>query len=297
MKSVFYLIFIPLFLSGQVSLETQLSKRTLRVGDQLNLTISVVCPTDKSVKFNELTPESDAMTVINEEISSESITYTLAFWEVGEYKIPGIPINILSHGQLETTLVTDPETVVVESLLKDENAQIREIKGMHEVWLHTPYRNYILLFIVIISGIALWMILRKRQKTVVKAEKWQKPADSPLVRAKKRLEKLECPYPVTHESCESYYLELTSIIKEFLENEFYFKAMEMTTEEINNYLTTAIDDNKLRKDTHQLLCSSDLSKFAKHIPEDKKFQNDKDRTLSILENYHRRIEKEIFTKH
>jgi len=280
---------------GQVSVETQISERTVRVGDQLTLTISVTCPKDKSVKFSELTPESNGMSVLSEEITPESITYTLVFWEVGEFKIPGISFDILYHGQIESTLMTDPEVVLVESILTDQNEQIRDIKGMHEIQLHSPYLKYLFVLGIILSAIAIWVILRKRRKPVVKAEKWQKPKDSPRVRARKRLENLNCPYPITNKNSETFYLELTSIFKEYLENEFFFKAMEMTTGEIYTYLSASTDDEQLLEDTHQLLSSSDLSKFAKHIPEREKFQNDKVWISTIIDTFYQKIEKDLFT--
>ncbi|MFQ6610006.1 MAG: hypothetical protein ACE5D7_04310, partial [Fidelibacterota bacterium] len=288
---VIFLILFTVSAFSQISVDTKLSDRTLRVGDQLTLTVTVTCPNENSVRFSELTPETDAMSVLKEEITPESITYTLAFWEIGEFTIPGISFDILKHGQLESTFVTDPELITIESMITDSNDQIRDIKGMHEVQLRSPYLKYVFLTGILFSLFLIWFILKKKNKAVVKAEKWQKPKEPPRIHALKRLETLNCPYPINTKSCEIFYLELTSILKEYLENELFFKAMEMTTEEIKDYLSKTMDDTVLLNETIALLSSSDLSKFAKHIPNSETFQNDKNRLKEIINAFYQRVEK------
>ena len=63
-----------------------------------------------------------------------------------------------------------------------------------------------------------------------------------------------------------YYIELSDIVREYMENRFHFPALESTTDEIMLQVQKHLADEKMIADVRVLLETSDLVKFAKHHP-------------------------------
>ncbi len=279
------LLFLISMTAAQVTLESYIEKDNLLIGDQTVLTIKAKVPDSLTVTFHELVPESDDITVVSEEIFPDSIRFTLAFWEPGEFDIPGIQVDILNRGKTENTLVTNPVHVVVKSVLKGEAGNLRDIKGMHEVRLGNPWIKVIYAGLFLLSLTLLYYFWKKRTKSVEKAEKWVKPKDPPHIAAKKELESLKPPYPVTRKSSEKYYLRLSEIFRKFIEEEFFIKALEMTTGELKEYLKKIPVKDETYSVTIDLLSRADLSKFAGNMPAPEQFSKDKTLAEQLIDTY------------
>jgi hypothetical protein len=85
--------------------------------------------------------------------------------------------------------------------------------------------------------------------------------------ALRRLEALQGAGYLEAGDFKTFYSELSEIIREYMENRFQIRALEMTTEEFLVHLTK---DNSLTREQQLLLREflnySDLVKFAKHLP-------------------------------
>jgi hypothetical protein len=132
------------------------------------------------------------------------------------------------------------------------------------------------------AGTALWFLVKKlikwqsKRATLqdVQEETYCEPAD---VIALRRLTSLEQSDALANGSFKRYYQELSECTREYLENRFQIRALEMTTEEFFHYVPST---GKLQSGTLQLLReflqNADLVKFARFIPDRKKAQDDLD---------------------
>ncbi len=288
------LIFIAGVFPQQIQLESTVEPDTITVGDHVRLTVTADVAAGKAVNFPELVSQSEEMTIINRILTENSVTYILAFWEIGALEIPGIPVEILENGQISATLVTDPVPVTVTSVL-DVNAQdIRHIKGLHAVKINQSQTLFLLVLLAVSVALTI-LFFRKRQRKIERAQRWTKPADPPHIHAARQLEALKKPALLTPETAESFYLELSSIFRQYLENEFFFRAMEMTTTELEDFLKTVTRDDTIGSDTMNLLQRSDLSKFARHIPGYEAMDQDVVLTQSLIDRYHQLVHNGIET--
>ncbi|MBT3251030.1 MAG: hypothetical protein HN729_00880 [Candidatus Marinimicrobia bacterium] len=281
-----FLFVLPSFAFSSIILESKLSSENIRIGDHIELSIQVMNLETETVSFKSLTIDDSFASVIKEEIKLESIIYTIVMWETGEFEIPAIPIDILERGRTKMTLLTDPLTIIVNSNISAEGDGLKDIKGMHDINISNPYLKFIYLVCVLLSAAALYFLYRRREVHIQKAEKWVKPKDPPFIHAKKSLEILNCPYPINRKVSEEYYVEISRIFREYFENEFFVKALEMTTVEIRDYLHEMILDDKIVEETITMLQKFDMSKFAGHTPENTEFDNDKEHTLKLITIYH-----------
>ncbi|MBC8479234.1 MAG: hypothetical protein H8D46_02120 [FCB group bacterium] len=271
---------------GQIRLETSVTPDSVTVGDRVQLKIQAVLPEGQVANFPNLESESEAMTVIGKELAGNSAVYLLTFWEVGAAVIPEIEIQIFDNGKLITSLSTKPFNITIYSVLDESATDIRDIKGMQDVKLDRGWLYYLYISLILLSAAAAYLFWRRRSREIRKAEKWVAPPDPPHVHAVKQLEALTRPYPITVETAELYYLELSRIFREFIEHDFYVKALEMTTSEFNDYLGSLNLEGDLLQRTHHLISMSDLSKFARHVPDETQFDNDKKEVISLVNSYH-----------
>jgi hypothetical protein len=108
--------------------------------------------------------------------------------------------------------------------------------------------------------IAFVLLLRRRTKTDQDQIKPMQPYPSGYEVAIKKLSQLRADSAVTD---KQFYVRLSYILREFIENQWYLRALEMTTDEIeDNKWNIRCSESDYRK-IHAFLVRADLIKFAK----------------------------------
>jgi len=103
----------------------------------------------------------------------------------------------------------------------------------------------------------------------------------PYIIAKNKIKFLKIKNPKSQIEAGTFYSELTYIVKEFLENQFFIKTIEMTTDEIkHNKKMIGFDNNGLNK-IIKVLERADLIKFAKLFPS----ENDINMDLTVVDQF------------
>jgi len=190
--------------------------------------------------------------------------YIFQPFHTGEYTFPELEFNVKSGDGFET-LRTDEFQLIVESVLADSSSIVRDIAApitiSPGVW---DYLLPLLLLALLIAGIIYLVKLLKR-KPEADNEIPEIVDDRPayqialeLLREMKRREYLKTG------DFLSYYFRLSYILRFFVERQFKFQAVEMTTSEIRNKLVT--DDFKEKSEIMKFLQFADMVKFAKFIP-------------------------------
>ncbi len=168
-------------------------------------------------------------------------------------------------------------SVEIVSVIEDgeEPEDIKDIAG--PVNLPMDYTPHILLGVGIIvaigAGIATYILLRRREREVEEApprpaheiayEQLQGIAEAELVEARE---------------IDRYYVLLSAVVRQYLENRFGFHAPEMTTEEfLQAAASEPVDDSTLLQDHRTLLrdflTESDLVKFARYGPDERQMNS------------------------
>ena len=95
----------------------------------------------------------------------------------------------------------------------------------------------------------------------------------PYDRAKLALKKLDESHYLEHQNMKDYYSELTFIIRKYLDEKVYDRALESTTDELIKRLTLLKEGNQVDlskediKNLESILKRADLVKFAKSAPD------------------------------
>jgi hypothetical protein len=266
--------------NSQVTATAEADKTAVSIGDKVKYSIIVTAPKEYDIRFPAF-GDNLADFSIKDFGSSESgiFTRTLSEWyvldtyETGTLSIPEVTVQYREKDSDEWhEIVVDEIKVEVLSLLgdKDKNAAIRDIRGPRS--LSDLKYLYITLAVIIAAVIIALIILyiKKRKK----AEEIIAPPRPAHEIAYEALTALKNKDLTGTGKVKEYYFELSDIVRHYLENRFYLKAPEMTTEE---FLSQLRETDQLRPDhkglLREFLSNCDLVKFAKYLPEEKEIES------------------------
>jgi hypothetical protein len=108
-----------------------------------------------------------------------------------------------------------------------------------------------------------WLYLRLRDNKPVIAHIKIVRRLLPHQKAMKEIEQIKADKMVSSENQKEYYTKLTDTLRKYIEERYGFSAMEMTSTEIIERLTSAGDQQSL-DELRQLFTTADLVKFAKY---------------------------------
>jgi hypothetical protein len=262
--------------SGKLPLEVSVSvdKDKITIGDKITYTLIVQADKDIEIEFPQVLPETFKGFAIKDFGSSEKRwfkTKTYRQWYVldtyvsGQYSIPKSYIKYRQKGQEQWQEVsTDEVSIEVESILEsaEDTRDIREIAGPVGLPVNIPWYLWGILAVIVL-GAVIALILFKRKK-VQEIFVPPRPAHEIAYEALQALKQREY---IRRQEFKLYYIELSDIVRRYLENRFNLRAPEMTTEEFLN----TVKDNRVLSYEHKsllrdFLSHCDLVKFAKYEP-------------------------------
>ncbi|BAU53864.1 BatD family protein [Mucilaginibacter gotjawali] len=262
-----------------IQAEAKLQQYTIRIGDQTKLFLSVHQPAKEHVNFPKLTDtvtgkiqvvsaNKPDTTYDQNDHSSLTVTqsYTITCFDAGTYTIPSFSIRTAGG-----VIKTNELTLQVETVKVDTTKAIYDIKQPITVsytfvdWLKDNW--YWIVFPLLVVGLIIGLIwyLRSRPKAepVVQISK---PVVPPHVTALNQLNQLKDKKLWQQEEVKQYYIELSDIIREYLEKRYAIKTHEKTTDEIFDSLKRIIITDTNRSKLKHILVLADLVKFAKEKP-------------------------------
>jgi preprotein translocase subunit SecG len=284
MKKTTLLIYVLFFLifagkSQILTVRTQLDTQKILIGDPVELTYSLTCKEGVSVSYPpidtslpdgiELLEKQKPDTIVDDESDDVIVhlRYIITSYDSGVYKVPAQDF-VFQYNNNADTIKSATESLFVTTLPVDMQKGIADIKPPYEVPFSfreaLPYILYILGGAFIIFLIIYVIIRRKKNQPVFKSHK---PEDPPHVVAIRRLEKLRAERLWQHNKLKQYYIDLTDIIREYIEKSTGVRALEMTTFQTTSALrANEVYNEELLEELNELLNSSDMVKFAKGHP-------------------------------
>lgn len=254
-----------------------LDKKSILIGEQTQLNLSIRFHVKDSIGFPKLADSIGKIRIVHfktdtvfdkgdKSIETINRRYTITAFDSGMYIIPSYVFKS-PVGDLPTdTLNLDVRTVAVDTTKAFYDIkQPLTIKYTFWDWLRDNWKLVIgILAAMLVTGGVVYYLLKRPKKEMVVEE--VKP-DVPLhVQALQKLEEIKNKQLWQHDQVKQYYIELSDVVREYLEKRYTIQALEQTSEEIfaslRNMDIASEDRNLLR----QLLVLSDMVKFAKEKP-------------------------------
>ena len=207
--------------------------------------------------------------IYNKNRKITGLDYILSVWDTGTVVIPAIAVNIFKpDSTLDFVMHTDSlEINIISMVTKTSSQSMRPIKGPVPVTKKWPMTTIIL--ILLLAGIlfGLHFIYGKRvpvEHIEIETELSVKSADEIAL---EKLDYLKDSRYLQRGEIKKFYVELSYILREYVENSVYIKTLEMTTDEIKRYITEIPFDYDQLSIWMDILQRADLSKYAKSNPE------------------------------
>jgi hypothetical protein len=191
--------------------------------------------------------------------------YTLTTFATGDHRIPAPKVQYRTAGEGLKDVEGNEVSISVASLLAQDKGttDIRDIKPPEEVPF--DWRPYGIVAATIIGvgllGAAFFYLLNRPRKQRVLPPR---PAHEVALAA---LNRLRTRRLIEAGKFEEYYVELSAVVRRYLEDGFHLRAPEMTTEE---FLAAVAREGRLvaphRRLLADFLAQADLVKFARHHP-------------------------------
>ena len=281
-RAVFICIFLLRNFSGaqepQISISSKVDKALIHIGDLIQYTIIVTHDQDIRVEMPGLGANLGGFEIRDYDVEEpkaedglivSEVNYAISTFFTGEFEIP--PLTVLYYTKGDSTakaLSTEKIKIVVESIKPSEAGDIRDIKPPLEIprslW-------YLLRWFVLGGGILILALIgfliywRKRQgKSIlpVRPEIRRPPHEI----AYEELDRLRQSDLLSKGEIKQFYIEISEIIRRYIEGRYFIIAMEMTTTEV---LDGLMDADVTEEELHifqRFLDQCDLVKFAKVIP-------------------------------
>ena len=269
------------FRAGAQSIKAgaKLQQYTIRIGDQTKLFLVVHQPVKEKVNFPKLTDTITGKvqivsinkpdTVIDQNNRTEATvtqSYTLTSFDAGTYTIPSFSIGT-SGGVVKTNELT----LQVVTVKVDTTKSIYDIKQPLAVsytfwdWLRDNWLWILSPVVIVAAAIGLYYYYKKRPKPapVVKVKE---TVIAPHVIALNKLNALRDKKLWQQDEVKQYYIELSDILREYLEKRYLVKTYEKTTDEIFESIKRFDIKTEDKRLLHETLVLSDLVKFAKAKP-------------------------------
>jgi hypothetical protein len=261
-----------------VTAEARVDTAELTVGDRITLTATVEHhpeqtvtwppPPDALGAFEVVDVQMVAPVTVNGRVRS-SARYLLTAFELGELEIPPIEVSVSRPGDDASWVVsTDPLAVTVGSVGRDDTGDIRAIKPPLEI-----SRNWLLLAPWFLIALALGLLgygwYRRRQKHAQMAGDLPTPIvprRPPHEVAYEALDHLAASGLLERGEIKRYFIDVSEIVRTYLEGRYGIDAMEMITPDVLGELERlGIDDGVFDRFV-TFFERSDLVKFAKYRP-------------------------------
>ena len=270
---LFFLISMVSF--SQVTSKVDTTK--IRIGEQINYKINVEADSSALVVFPEgqtfmpmeATEALDIDTTTRDSKFLLSRIYKLTQFDSGAYTIPRQKIIIGEKPFFTDSLKIEVNTIEVDTT-KQKLYDIKPIIAVDKTGSNWwKWLLGILAAIALVAFLLYWFIWRTKPLT----EEEEIALLPPYDRAKLALQNLEKTNYLQNQEMKEYYSELTFIIRKYLDEKVYDRALESTTYELISRLTLLKDANKIDLSTNDIknietiLKRADLVKFAKSAPD------------------------------
>jgi hypothetical protein len=284
-------------LAQEIKVSARLDKTSILLGDQTVLRLSAELPLNRRVSFPMLADTLSAKVQIVSAGRTDTLTdknrpgiqvisrdYVITSFDPGLQMVPALTFQ--SGGK---TYATEALPLEVKAVAVDTTKAIYDIKQPLAVsytfmdWLRDNWPWVLAGLAILLALIGLWYYFRKIRKPKPVAEKHVPLVPEHIV-ALQRLAALQDKKLWQQGEVKAFYIELTDIIRVYLEKRYLISAQEQTTEEILAGLQGAKIPSESRNSLKELLLLADLVKFAKAQPDSMENERSIDEANSFVKN-------------
>jgi hypothetical protein len=259
----------------EVKLDVLLSSSKIRIGEPLTLTITASYNASQyklqwpTTQTNDVDPVAVLHSSVfpvrkNQQNYIQQCCLSVTAYDSGIFSLPNWHIKLLNDS---TKRFSIPQVTFLAQTVPTDTSitKLKPLKPLIEIpfdWMW--YTNYIIFggIAVVLLILTIWYILKRYKKLNTSKTHVQVPPD---VKALEDLNALLIQEVWKSGDVKLYYSQLTEILKEYIENRYQCKVMELTSAELLEYIRAYITDPQILNALERILTHSDFAKFAKQF--------------------------------
>ena len=259
---------------GFLSVKAEVNKATITIGERIEYRVTITHDGSVQILSPVEAPKEEPFEVkevhdIFEKqgkLTVEGKRFVVTTYELGEFILEPVAIQYRLAGGEPKTIQTNRLFITVKSI--DSSAKpktdIRNVKGALGLKRRWGWLGWVLVFFITLAGgIYFWWLKKQRLQAADRAEE---PKLSPEDQALFELNRLFDSDLIRRGKMKEYFLEMSEILRRYLERRFEISAIESTTSEILRDLKSREIPPSLREKIQNVLESTDFVKFAKWKP-------------------------------
>ena len=279
MKRIVFLIILSasvLRVSSQESVEVRIDSIEMFVGQQVHVTLTAHAKENAKVEFpvfkptQYITPGVEVLGSQEQEQQPEdngfvarSTIYTLTSFDDTLYYLPPMTVKIDGKPYKSKSLALKVLTIEVDTTRVDQFFGPKDVQDNPFQWSDWSLSFWLSVLLLVCLAVTYYLYLRLRDnKPIIKTIRIVKRL-LPHQKAMQQIEQIKADKMVSAENSKAYYTRLTDTLRKYIEERYGFNAMEMTSSEIIEKLTSIQDEHGLSELRH-LFLTADLVKFAKY---------------------------------
>ena len=280
-----FFLFVAIFnnIYSQVLVDIKIDSLQLYIGEQTAITLDVTCDANqkpefpkfnsslKDGHFDQLVPGIEVIesckpdTQILNDGSRMQISqrYIITSFDSALYYLPPMEVLIDTTHYRSKALALQVYSLDVDTLHLDKFAGIMDIEPLEfnwEDWHHTIFSIIVMVLLSILTYLSYWWL--KKGNPVIPLMR-RKPKLPPHQIAMQEIQRIKDERTWANEESKEYYTQLTDTLRNYIQERYGFRAMDMTSNEIIERLTGENDTEAL-SELSQLFQTADLVKFAKY---------------------------------
>ena len=263
-------------MSAQVSVEAEIDSIQIFVGQQAHVTLSATAKENAKVEFPQFKPTQyvtpgvevlDYKELEKKEQDNGFVTrrvvYTMTSFDDTLYYLPPMEVKIDGKPYQSKSLALKVLTIEVDTLHAEQFFGPKDVQNNPFQWSDWSLPFWLSVLMLVLLAVGYYLYLRLRDNKPIISHIRIVKRLLPHQKAMKEIEQIKADKMVTSENSKEYYTKLTDTLRKYIEERYGFSAMEMTSSEIIERLTSA-QDQKALDELRQLFTTADLVKFAKY---------------------------------
>lgn len=285
----------PIEEKSLISVESKVDRAIITIGDRIIYTLTI--KSDHRIRLDPIplgsnlgafeikdyksyAPEKDE----DGKIINRS-EYNITTFTTGEYVIPPIEITYTDPNGNKKSIASERIFITVKSVGATQ-AEMEDIRGLKPpIDIKGASRIlYIVGLFLLAAGIFAWFYLRSKAKALKIPEipeELKRPAWEVAI---SELQALKHSDLLKKNQVKQYYINLSEILRKYIQRRFQILALDRTTQEIKQELKGIKIDPGIIELIHNFLKDCDLVKFAKFSPTEKKTDENLREGVEIVES-------------
>ena len=269
---------------------SNLDTADVAIGDIARFQVWAMGADERNIEFPRLEVDNANISVgegqylTGENEGDKGIEFQLTFWDTGAYDIPPYVVQILTEEgkEVDYAIPTELVTVTVHSLISEAQPTLRDIKPPVPIPTIVPWKIILsLLGIGLSMAILFWMWRKRVKEEQIEKEEVFIPSRPPYEIAMEKLDQLKEQTPTGPDQIKNFYAVLSYLVREYLEFQYFVRAIEMTTSEIEDARYLVPTDQEKLHNVITVLKRADLAKFDRFQPDLNQSKED----LKMIEDF------------